>query len=707
MKNYRFIKKIGYSFLASMLLVSVCMSSLVSAQAKKEQVELTGDSLEYDRDTNQVVVNGNVEVIYKGTTLLCDHLDFAQDTQIAHATGNVRLKTPQGELKGKELTFDYKTMTGDFMGARIMAHPYYGGGEKVRFEEGNKVVMENGYVTTSDYDKPEYRIASKRIDVYPGDKVVASGVKLKLKDASLMYLPKYWHRIDDMKPKLTFTPGIDSDWGAFLLTQYRFYTSDSVQGVIHLDYRELLDFGSGADFEYKTNNWGSGLLRTYFTHERAINADRIWDDRLSPTKERDRYKIEWRHKWILDERTTAIAQYYQLSDSTFLKDFFEREFEEDSFPDTFFLLTHSLPKGTLSLRSDVRINRFVEEVERLPELRYDLNNTEIYNTGFFFRNITTFSSLVRKGASPSSFRQSTKRVDTDYEISYPTKVGIFEVRPFAGGRNTYYTRTADASITDEMREIYRAGASLSTKFYKIYDLETDALGINISRLRHIITPSLNYEYTTDPTISRTELNSFDSIDEIEQIHNVNLSIENKLQTKRDGQTVELLRAVFGVDYRLDEDYRDSGFDIISADIDFRPTPWLTLYFDSNYDTRNGYLANANFDMYINGGPKWNFGLGKRYSRDADDQITADFNYKFNQKWAFQGFARMDVEEFRLKEQQYILTRDLHAWEMDIKMNDTRGDGTEFLILFRLKAFPEMGFDFGTTFERKRSGSDSL
>lgn len=677
------------------------------AQEKKEKVELSGDQLEYDRETSQVRVVGNVEIKYKDTTLLCDRADFSQTTQIANAYGNVRLKTPQGELKGDELTFDYNTMTGDFMGAKILAHPYYGGGEKVRLEEGNKVVMTDGYVTTSDYDKPEYRVASKRIDVYPGDKVVASGVKLKLKDVSLMYLPKYWHRIDDMKPKLTFTPGIDSDWGAFLLTQYRFYASDHVRGVLHVDYRELLDVGTGADFEYKTDGYGSGLLKTYFTHERKINADRIWDDRITPTTERDRYKIEWRHKWVLDERTTAIAQYYQLSDRTFLKDFFEREFEEDSFPDTFFLLTHSLPKGTLSLRSDVRINRFVEDVERLPELRYDLNNTEIFNTGFYFRNITSFASLVKKGASPSDRRDSTKRFDTDYEISYPKKLGFVEVKPFVGGRNTFYTRTNDASVTDEMREVYRAGASLSTKFYKIYDLETDALGLDISRLRHIITPSINYEYTTEPTVLRRELNEFDSIDTIEQMHNINFSVENKLQTKRDGQTVELLRTVFGVDYRLDEDYRDSGFDTITADIDFRPTKWMTLYFDSEYDTREDYLRTANFDMYVNGGSKWTFGLGKRYNRDADDQITADFWYKFNQKWAFRGFGRIDVEEGRLKEQQYILTRDLHAWEMDFKLNDTRGDGTEFLMLFRLKAFPEMGFDFGTTFERKRSGSETL
>lgn len=677
------------------------------AQPDKEKVELNGDVLEYNREKSQVMVQGNVVIKYKKTTLFCDKAEFYQEKNTAKAYGNVRLVTEHGELRGNELTFDYNTMTGDFMGAKILAYPYYGGGEKLSMEKDNKIVMTNGYLTTSDYDKPEYRIASKRIEVYPGDKVVAHGVQMKLSDVSLMYLPRFWHRIDDTKPKLLLSPGYDSDWGMFLLSQYRFYSSSHIKGTIHLDYRELLDVGSGADFEYKTDNYGTGMLRTYFTHERKIDADRIWDDRLSPTKERDRYKIEWRHKWILDERTTAIAQYYKLSDHNFLKDYFEREFEEDSFPDTFFLMTHSLPRGTLSLRSDVRVNRFVGDVERLPELRYDLNNTEIYDSGFYFKNVSSFVSLVKKDASPSEVRESTKRVDTDYEISYPMKAGIFEVKPFVGGRETFYTRTEDADITDELRQVYRTGASLSTKFYKIYDLETDTLGLNISRLRHIITPSINYEITTKPTLLPTELNSFDEIDELDQLHNLNFSVENKLQTKRGGETVELLRTIFGVDYRLAKDHRDSGFDTITADVDFRPNKWLTLYFDSDYDTRDGHMDSANFDMYINGGPKWTFGLGKRYSHDADDQITTDFIYKINPKWAFRNYVRVDVESGQLKEQEYTLTRDLHSWIMDLKINDTTGDGTEFLLLFRLKAFPEMGFDFGTTFERKQSGSDAI
>ena len=60
----------------------------------------------------------------------------------------------------------------------------------------------------------------------------------------------------------------------------------------------------------------------------------------------------------------------------------------------------------------------------------------------------------------------------------------------------------------------------------------------------------------------------------------------------------------------------------------------------------------------------------------------------------------------VKEQEYTLTRDLHCWEMDINFNETRDEGSEIWLVFRLKAFPEMGFDLGTSFNRRKTGSQS-
>ncbi len=68
------------------------------------------------------------------------------------------------------------------------------------------------------------------------------------------------------------------------------------------------------------------------------------------------------------------------------------------------------------------------------------------------------------------------------------------------------------------------------------------------------------------------------------------------------------------------------------------------------------------------------------------------------------FDRFDIDEKALKEQQYSFIRDLHAWEMEFNFNQARGNGTQMVVLFRLKAFPGIGFDFGTSLNQRKGGA---
>lgn len=674
-----------------------------------EPVELNGDTVEYSVDGNKITAEGNVVIIHKELRLSCDRIEFSRDTNLAHATGNIRLVTMKGgvsEMTGDDLTFNFKTMEGSFDGAKIFADPYYGFGEKVKKVGENHIQMENNYVTTCDLDKPHYRMTSKKMDMYPGDKLIARSVRMLVGKIPMLYLPKLTQDLTGKKPKVIFTPGYDKDWGMFLLSKWLYRFNESFKGIIRLDARERKDIAWGIDVDYKTPNTGSGRIRTYYMNERNITSKRFWQERPTPTIEKERFKVEWRHKWDVDKKTQAIAQYYKLSDSGLLKDYFEREHEEDSSPTTYFLTTRTIPSGVLSFRTDARVNRFVSAVERLPEVRYDLTSLPLWGSGFYVRNTTMYSNLASREVSPSEVRRETMRVDADSELSYPMKAGFIEMTPFVGGRNTYYSKTNDPEKYGSVRGIFRTGATLSTRFFRVFDAYVDRYGLNINRLRHIISPSVSYEFMSEPTLASTQLDSFDSIDSLDNAHGLHFSIENKLQTKRNNNTVELLRAVIGTDFRLKEHPSKGGFEKISTDIDFRPVDWITFYFDSQYDTQEEYLTTANFDIYLNGGEKWSAGIGKRWDREIDDQLTSEFKYMFNPKWALRTYTRFDLRNGILKEQEYTLRRDLHCWTMDINFNEKRNEGNEIWIVFTLKAFPDMAVDFGSSFNKRKAGSQS-
>jgi len=700
------LKKVSLLSFFLILIVFFIFSTQSFAQEQGENVELNGDIIEYSRDGQTVIAKGNVIIVRGDTTIMGDRVEFSQKTNMAYANGNVRLVMPNGEIEGEDMTFNFAEMKGDFHGAKLISDPYYGTGAVISKVSDNQMKMKDSFITTCDHDKPHYGLASRKMDIYPGDKMVARNVRMFLGKIPMMFIPRLTQSLKSTEPRVTFTPGYDKEWGMFVLSSWRYNLKENVTGVVHVDARERKDIAWGIDVNYKTPKTGEGTFRTYYMNERSITSKRFFQERPSPTIEKERFKVEWRHKWEIDEKTNAIMQYYKLSDNTLLKDYFEKENDKDSSPNTFFLLTRTLPKGSLNFRTDPRINRFESAVERLPELRYDLGNQEIWNTGVYLRNITMYSNLTSKNASPSEARRKTMRLHTDSALSYPMKISFMEFNPYIGSQQTYYSRAKKKDQYNSIRGIFRTGASLSTKFYRIFDIKTNVGGVNLNRLRHIVTPSISYSYQGNPTIPFAQLDSFDGIDSLANDHSISFSIENKLQTRRNESSVDLLRFIVSAPFNLKESSSKGGFGTISADIDFKPLDWATFYFDSSYDTYNDRLSTANFDIYINGGSKWYVDLGKRWNRDVDDQLTTEFFYKLNPKWAAKTYTRFDLRSGILKEQEFTITRDLHAWEMEINFNETRKKGNEIWMIFRLKAFPDLAIDVGSSFNKRKAGSQS-
>lgn len=725
------LPKISLAILFGLSLVFVSFERAVYAQATDDQsvltnqitpspfskdalpkqssgpVELNGDQVEYGMEGNKLIATGHVSIIQGTTKLTADKIEFSRDTKIAVAEGNVVLTSSQGIISGEKLTYNFDKMTGEFMGAKIISAPYYGAGESVAKVNEKQITMDRGYITTCDLDKPHYKLKTKKVDIYPHDKIVARNVRMLIGNTGIFYLPRFSQRLDG-KPRVTYVPGYDKQWGAFLLQSWRYELAQDVKGILHLDYREKKAFAIGTDLKYKIKGGGEGVIRNYYMNELTPQRNHFWQTKTGKTIAMERFKAEWQHKWSVDDKTEVNLQYYKLSDANLLKDYFKREYESDSSPQTFFLLTRNMSNGTFSFRVDDRVNRFTSIIERLPEVRYDISSQKIGSSGLYLKSQNGFANLSHKDASPTEVRKETMRLDTDNEISYPFKISFIEMRPYVGSRETYYSKTIDPVNYNSIRQIFKTGADLSTKFYKVMDVKSNFLGMNINRLRHVITPSVAYLYTHSPTMSPSHFDAFDSVDSLDRSHNIALSLENKLQTKRDNVSFDLLRFILSTDFHLKENPSKGGFDQVKSEIEFNPAKWLTFSSDSNFDTLNDKLTSANFEFTLKDPEtdKWTYSLGKRFSTDVDDQITTQLDYKINPKWKFTIYRRFDVMHNLVKEQQYTLTRDLHCWEMDINFNERAGEGSEIWFVFRLKAFPDMGLDFGTSFNKRKAGSQS-
>jgi LPS-assembly protein len=690
------------------------------------QVTMQADQVSFSTTDNKANAKGNVVVNGKDQQLFCDQLQLDRAIQQVVAQGDVYLDTPQEQVLADGLTYNFNDKTGEFRDARMYVDPYQIKGQKIEKISENHMALEEGYLTTCDLDEPHYRMGAHRMDIYPKDKAVIHGMKIYLGKVPVMYLPYF---VQDLKnrPIVTFVPGESKEFGLFLMTTAKFQLNNRIKLTLHLDGRERDGVGEGFDVKYNTPNFGSGLVSAYYTDENQIASSHLWDMRNSsgqlkgPTTHHERYRIIWRHRWQIDKSTDVVLQYYKIHDydilnNGFLKNYFPNEYRNDAQNtnlDTFVLLTRVMPHGTFTFNVETsRENRQIQGIERLPEIKYILNNQQIGNSGFYVKSDNSFSNLSYQNY-PKTFDIKTLRIDTNNDISHPIKIGFIDFNPHLGGENTYYSRTADITRDNIVRGVFRGSLDMSTKFYRFWDYHTNFAGLNINGLRHVITPTITYLYQPNPTFPSNRLNQFDpAIDDITRLHQFALGLENKLQTKRNGQVVDLLRALVTTTFGLRATTGHRGFNPYDAQIDFHPTNWLTFHNDDEYDFHAGHVNSANFDAEVSV-KNWSISLGSRYTRDEGDQATTEFDYIINPKWKFKIYNSFPLSKAQngnlsaASQNEYVLTRDMHEWEMDLALDEQQGHGSTFYILFRLKASPGMKLNLvSTSFAPSRPGTQN-
>jgi len=690
-----------------LILLLACDMGLVAkafAQEERSPIVVNGEQVEYSSNSTEVTVTGNVVITYKESRLTADKVKVNTTTKDAVAEGNVFLEDARGIIEAESLMYNFDTMQGMMLKAKVKAGEQYGSGEVVERLSDQEFRIKNGYLTTCNLDKPHYKIFSKDITLYAGDKIKSKNDVLYVGGVPILYLPQYTHSLKDPLMHMQLRPGQSKDWGGYLLSTWRYDITESLKSKIYLDYRQKRGMASGFGLNYNSSDLGKGDFKFYYTHEQP---DDLPQD--SP-QEFERYLVRWRHAWKIDPMTSAMWEYHKIEDSkrqideenTILKDYFYKEYEKDLEPKSYFLLNRSLSTAFLSLYVQKRVNSWYTQAEKLPELSFDLPKTRMGDTPLYFMNETRLSNLRYLTEAPSDRHHEVARFDTYNQLSIPAKLAFFWVTPYAGIRETYYTKDAqDNSIGP--RTVFDTGAEISTKFYRVFDVQSNFLGLDINGLRHIITPAIEYSYVHDPTVPdykfkpdffTTEENRefFDSIDNIRGSNTIYLELSNKLQTKRNGKTVDLVDFLARTSYILKPEGSSSTFSDILFDLELTPYSWLSFESDVTYGYQESKFKIANADLNFEFSDDKNFGVGYRYERKGEKQLTSELEWRVNPKWKLGIYERYQFAatcEHGLLEQEYTLTRDLHCWTVEFAYNISKHHGHTVWLMFTLKAFPEV------------------
>ncbi len=654
----------------------VFCASLYS-QEKKElfPIQVKADNIEYFTEKNLISAWGNVIITYKGMKLRCKKARINTKTKEAILEGNVIIEPESGKvIKCEKIIYNLDKKVGRSVDSRIESPPFYGFSKVSKELSEKHFVAQKAWISTCDLEKPHWKLSAKRIDIYPEDKIIAKSVVMKILDVPVFYFPVYVQSLKEKTFRLGVLPGRNKEWGFYLLTYYRYYLSEGLKGKLRLDWREKWGLAPGLDADLNLKDKGNVSLKLYYTEEEKRPGGF------------PRYRADLFSKIDLSKDIYLITEFHKFKDEDFLKDYFYREYERNPSPESYFYLNKSFKNSSMGIEVKKRFNRFFTVTELLPKFWFKIYNFSFKH--FYYDSEFELTNFNKKYAS-SIQRLDCVRTFFSQKVSFPRQFKGITFSPYIGNDFAFYSKTKDT--TDTTRGNFKGGVSLSTGFFRIYEFSQISF-------RHIIEPKLSFDFVSRPTFEKERLFIFDAKDKIDYVKKITFSLENFLEKKEkeDSLIEKFLELETEVDYFLDS-YQGKGFQEIREKLELDIAKKIELKNRFTYSFKKNHLKSSSSDVSFLFSKKFKVEVGHYFSHKNSDSLITQMNFIPNHKWQFWYYQRYDFRNQEFALHQFKIRRDLHCWFCDIILTRDRDKNWGFYIAFRLKAFPNIGFNFETTY----------
>ena len=686
----------------------------------------------YDMASGTAHGTNGVFVRYGDTVLTADSVSADSQTGETMADGHVRIMMGEQLWVGEHINYNFKTHQMQSEQFRMGKPPVFADGRELQGNTTNQTyTARHAFVTTDDVSDPAIRIRASKIKIVPGRYVELWNAVLFVDGVPAFYFPYYRRNLGPHADNLNFLAGFRSAYGPYLLDTYTWWLNDTVNGQLHLDYRERRGVGAGPDFDLHLGQWGNATLKYYYQHDDRpdLGTNGLPNFGSNP-EDRQRFYLGWQATPFTNLNVKALVNYQ--SDPFVLHDFFEDDYRDNPQPNSFVEVNKYWENWSLDAEATPRINSFFDQVERLPDVKLTGFRQQVFNTPIYYesessagwyRSFVTYTNGVFPGTN-GFYADSAARADTYHQVLLPwTFFNWFNVTPRVGGRFTYYSEQSAASGTNSevYRTVFNTGIGASFKASQLWAGATNSF-LQIDGLRHIIEPSVNYVYVPRPSTPPAQLPQFDSqlpslliqpvnfpdyndLDSIDSQNVVRFGLRNTLQTKRDGQLDNLLDWNLLLDWRLNPNEKTNSLNLLPqktfndlySELTFKPRTWLTLESQLRYDMNDNQLNMAFHQLTFAPNERWSWGIGHWYLRDnfidsGDDLITSTMFYRVNDNWGLRATHYFNAENGRLQEQFYTLYRDMRSWTgaLTFRVVDNTTGPEDFTIAFTfsLKASPK-------------------
>ena len=687
----------------------------------------------------------NVAIHIGNTDIYADYAQYNPSTHDVALRGHVRIYREASLYIAESGVYNTETKKIRALTARTESVPYFLKGGNVTSISDNGYLVQGGNFTTSDTARPDFHLHAQKIRYYEDDRVIFQYVTAYIGNVPVFWWPYLYQSLSDTF-SFSVTPAYTSTWGPSLLTQVMFPITDYIKARLRLDYfgRRGPAIGFDPVIDYGKDQSSQARLKTFYIDDQNPDINQTNVPRKDvPT---DRYRLSLEDRTNFTDSIYATANITKLSDAYVMQDYYPGEFRIDPVPDNVVALTKTNPVFTLTGIERFQANDFFTTTERQPEVVLDIKRHGLFGGPIFYEGETGFANLRLQFPEDSGIKNyGTDRFDTFHQLTFPnTYFGWLSFVPRVGYRGTYYGKTWDLGSTvfvpptnplvpdfilpppttanpikfdgDTFRSVFDTGAEASFKISQKWEnVQSRAFGLD--GLMHVIQPFTDFSYVKEDGPNPLSILQFDRFEPSTQLRAIDfpqftpidsiaswtvwrVGVRNRLETRRDDQTITWLELDSFVDVNFTNPYDRTDYSNLFNNLRFNPLPWMSLSINSQLPAfSKGFtevdtvasvqpLANLQVNVahrYLNGNP---------FFQDSSLFVFGGY-CRLNDNWGVGVQEQYEAETGLLEEQRYSIYRDLSSWVASFGgiIRDNNGV-KEYGLLFTvtLKAFPKLGVD---------------
>tara|TARA_B110000046_G_scaffold52102_1_gene58163 strand:+ start:39209 stop:41806 length:2598 start_codon:yes stop_codon:yes gene_type:complete len=501
------------------------------------------DSMKIDMLTEKVYLYGSAQVNYEDIQLNADYieLDLKNNTVFADGrpdstgemTGFPIFKEGPQEYEAGKITYNFESKKGKITSVRTQEGEGFIKGNEVKKSGTDVMYIKNGYYTTCNLDEPHFSLATSKLKIIPGDKIITGPTVLKIDNIPTpLGLPfGFFPNKKGRSSGIVIPTYGDSRALGFFLRNGGFYW-----GV-----NEYVDAKITGDI-YSLGSWG-GALNTRYRRRYKYNGN----VNISYTKRKEGFKelpsytevnnmfLRWNHaqdsKAKPGSRFSANVNLGSSSNFRNNLNSFSNEYLTNTFQSSI-TYTNSFPTKPFNLTLSARHSQNTQSEQfniNLPDVSFNFSRQfpfknvgkignewwrSIYkNFGVSMRSEATNRLSVQENKLKlSEFGELTQDFKNGIRHSIPLSTSFkllkhATVSPSVSLNETWILSSLRRSVNNEgvlvkdtVLGFERAttasfNAALNTKLYSLYQYKKG----KIAAIRHVMTPSISFNF--QPEIS--------------------------------------------------------------------------------------------------------------------------------------------------------------------------------------------------------------